>query len=232
MENVIFVKKYTGNDEAFSINKKEVFRYAGYFGRDYSEDDLIEEVLWEVTQNCKNALSYRVCYRELDLEWDNGLPKLPFETNSKNLAKCLEGSCKVVIFAATIGLEIDRLIARYQRVSPTKALLLQAYGAERVEKLCDVFCIEYENNVAADGLFCTPRYSPGYGDLPLAVQKDVFNLLECEVKVGISLNSSLLMTPSKSVTAIFGLRRNYQTTYNKCEICGKKDCFYKSAVKE
>ena len=83
---------------------------------------------------------------------------------------------------------------------------------------------------AKEGFFLTPRFSPGYGDLPLEVQKDVFRILECGVRIGISLNESLLMTPSKSVTAIFGLRRSKNSSNeNKCAECGKKDCLYRSA---
>ena len=45
-------------------------------------------------------------------------------------------------------------------------------------------------------LFTRPRFSPGYGDLPLTVQKDFFRVLDCTRKIGLSLNDSLLMSPS------------------------------------
>ena len=53
-------------------------------------------------------------------------------------------------------------------------------------------------------MFFKPRFSPGYGDLSLEVQKEIFSLLDCPRKIGVSLGDSLLMTPSKSVTAIIG----------------------------
>ena len=72
-----------------------------------------------------------------------------------------------------------------------------------------VYTLEQASQIAeeaaAEGRTCTPRFSPGYGDLPLETQRDVFRLLDCERKIGVWLNESLLMTPSKSVTAIFGL---------------------------
>ena len=51
-----------------------------------------------------------------------------------------------------------------------------------------------------------PRFSCGYGELTLALQADIFKALPCEKTLGITLNSSFLMTPTKSVTAIIGIR--------------------------
>jgi len=109
-----------------------------------------------------------------------------------------------VVFGATVGLELDRLIARYSRISPVKALFYQSIGAERIESLCDAFCDEMEPLYAPGRT--KPRYSPGYGDLPLDVQKAFFAVLDCPRKIGLTLNESMLMSPSKSVTAIIGIQ--------------------------
>ena len=50
-----------------------------------------------------------------------------------------------------------------------------------------------------------PRYSPGYGDLSLSVQKDVLNILNADKILGIKLGENLLMIPKKSITAIQGV---------------------------
>jgi hypothetical protein len=83
--------------------------------------------------------------------------------------------------------------------------MLQALGSERVEALCDEFCrlmaIESKRELR-------PRFSPGYGDLPLELQRDIFRLLEPSRRIGVVLNDSLLMSPSKSVTAIIGIEKD------------------------
>ena len=129
--------------------------------------------------------------------------------------------CINILFAATVGVEIDRLIGKYGRLSPTKALLFQAIGAERIEALCDAFCadIKKEYNTGLE-----PRFSPGYGDLPLSAQKNIFAVLDPERRIGLTLNSSLLMSPSKSVTAFVGLGSTEKTSSNKCSLCEKTDC--------
>ncbi|MBR5296236.1 MAG: Vitamin B12 dependent methionine synthase activation subunit, partial [Clostridia bacterium] len=99
-----------------------------------------------------------------------------------------------------IGIGLDRLIAKYSRISPSKAILFQGIGSERVEALCDTFCNTFKEKSKT-----FPRFSPGYGDLSLEVQKDVFSLLNCSKNTGIFLNDNLLMTPTKSVTAFMGI---------------------------
>ena len=57
------------------------------------------------------------------------------------------------------------------------------------------------------GLPLSARFSAGYGDVPLELQRDIFALLDCPRRIGLTLNESLLMSPSKSVTAIVGISR-------------------------
>ena len=125
--------------------------------------------------------------------------------DSHDLAVALRGCERVVLFAATVGHTIDRLIARYGKIAPSRALLLQAIGAERVEALCNRFCDELAKEARARGLATRPRFSPGYGDLSLELQRELFRILDCPRRIGLSLNQSLLMSPTKSVTALVGL---------------------------
>lgn len=159
-------------------------------------------LLNECKQEINGLLKYNICYRELFVDVKQDICDFgDFSVHSKNLADNLAGCNKVIAFAATIGIELDRLIAKYSRLSPAKAVLLQAIGAERVEALCDMFCADIEKQYGKT----RPRFSAGYGDLPLDVQKNIFSLLDCERKMGITLSDSLLMSPSKSVTAFVGV---------------------------
>lgn len=228
-DNTIFVKRYHSDDERLThINQREIWRYSGYLGIPSEEEAELNRTLEQVILELKDAFSYKVCYRRMDITWQGDMPILPFLSDSKDLAKALKGSREVILFAATIGLELDRKIARYQRIAATKALLMQAYGAERIECLCDCFCKEISDEVKQEGLACTPRFSPGYGDLPLEKQIDFFELLDCNRQIGVSLNDSLLMTPSKSVTAIFGIGTCVGAAVEqKCLTCRKTDCEFR-----
>lgn len=227
-ENTIFIKRYK-EESIVPIDEKEIWRYAGYRGNISDIDEELKGVFEEVKAELTGAFSYKVCYRRMNIEWDGCMPVLPFSSNSKKLARCLSGSNEIILFAATVGLEIDRYIARCQKTSPLKALIAQAFGAERIESLCDTFCNDIKAEIEIEKLFATSRFSPGYGDLPLETQTEIFKLLDCNRQIGVSLNNSLLMSPSKSVTAIMGLKciGKEAISSHKCSECNKTDCEFR-----
>lgn len=206
------------------VNRREILRYAGAKVETPEIAALLDAALREVTP----LLTGKVCWTEYPIDhqeeiWDLGFTK----TQSTALQRNLSGCQRVVVFAATLGLGFDRLLTRYGRLSPAKALMLQAIGAERIEGLCDVFCDKIRIQAQADGLSPATRFSPGYGDFPLSVQTDIFRVLDCPRKIGLTLNESLLMSPSKSVTAMIGLGHPKCHNAAGCAQCGKTDCIYR-----
>ena len=105
--------------------------------------------------------------------------------------------------------------------------MLQALGAERIEALCDSFCDFLAAEYAP--LTVRQRFSPGYGDLPLQNQRAFFDALQCHREIGLYLNESLLMSPTKSVTAIVGIGPGENCTPTGCKACGKTDCAMRRA---
>ena len=111
----------------------------------------------------------------------------------------------VYLFAATLGPAVDKLIQKESRINPARAVMMQAAGAMFVEKYVDL-CMDFlREQEAREGNSLSPRYSPGFGDVPLAVQKTFFELLECQKNLALTLNDSLIMSPEKSVTAFVGV---------------------------
>lgn len=193
MANTVLTKTYN----PMPFNRKEILRYAGV----KSELLQINEIVEECIKEAEGRLLYNVCYTEFDISHTDRYIDLGFmKTESTALKKNLEGCTQIIVFAATVGIELDRLIVKYSRISPVKALIFQAIGAERIEALCDAF----SKDVTA-GKNAKPRFSAGYGDFPLEAQKDIFAVLDPHRKIGLTLNNSLLMSPSKSVTAIIGI---------------------------
>ncbi len=201
MRSSVFVRSYAPND----FDRAEIFRYAGVKQADNSMTELLEQCLDE----CKDCFSYNVCYTELPVNFNGELVRFGgIKTPSKSLKTALDGCEKVIVFAATVGLGIDRLIKKYSIVSSSKAVMFQAIGAERIESLCDEFCNDLKNEFAKKGFSLKPRFSAGYGDFPLECQREIFALLDDGRRIGLCLNSGLLMSPTKSVTAVIGLRRD------------------------
>ena len=195
-ENTLLVKSY----EAPPVDFREILRYAGV----RSGTDELEASAREAFAIAKDSLVYRVVYRFLPVRpVEGGVLVGDILMPSAALARNLAGCERAVLFAATVGSALDRLLARYARVSASTALFLQAVGAERIEALCDAFARDIEREAGS----LRPRFSPGYGDLPLETQRDIFALLDCPRKIGLTLTDSLLMSPVKSVTAVMGIEK-------------------------
>ncbi len=180
------------------INMQEAFRYAGVKGK-------ADQNLLELYQKAYNLLAENVkpkaVYLPLTLEYtETGVIIENEEIKSLSLKKFLKGDKKVALMAATAGIEADRLINRYSMVEPSLALMLDALSAAAVEALCNKLC---------KGCFCTEeqrRFSPGYGDFPIEYQKRITEILSTPLNIGVTLTNSLMLTPSKSVTAVVPIK--------------------------
>ena len=212
MHSKVFFKTYLPTP----VDEKEVLRYAGWRGE---LDEPTRARLNACIRDNEDAFSCRVCYIVLPAQtlldrWQDG---------GQLLFNRLKNAEYALIFAATVGLEIDRRILKAETSSPTDALFLQALGAERIESVCDTFCADMQKACKEKGYFVGKRFSAGYGDFPLEKQIDMFALLPCD-KIGLTLNSSLLMSPSKSVTAILPIGKEENCIHDGCNGCKKIDC--------
>ena len=113
---------------------------------------------------------------------------------------------EVVFLCGTIGSEFDAWQRRLSVTSAADALLSQQIGLDAVEKVMDELEKRLRLEVEVEGKNLKPRRSPGYGDLPLELSREIINRLDAPRKIGVSITDSNLLVPSKSVTAI-------------CEIC-------------
>lgn len=191
------------------VNKKEVLRYAGIYGvKDGEISEQTEEVFEKAVELLSGKCKFLVGFKPVLIRRDEeGFPILPINQHSENLKKNLTDCEAAVFFSATIGSGIDGLIRRYEKANAPLALMLQALGAERVESLCNLFNEEIKAEAEAFGRTTHPRFSPGFGDLPITVQKEFLGILDASRRMGITLSESFLMAPSKSVTAIIGITK-------------------------
>lgn len=189
--------------DAPPVSRREVLRYAGC----KAETEEVSRLVDKCCEETEGRLSYRVCYDIYDLRRSGDtLSFANINTQSDTLKTAFNGCGGVLVFGATVGAEMDRLILKYSHLEPSKALIMQALGAERIESLCDAFCRETAQELTRQGKTLLPRVSPGYGDIPLTMQKELFALLDCPRKIGLTLSEQLIMSPSKSVTALAGIK--------------------------
>lgn len=210
------------------VNKREVFRYLG-FGRT-EPDDRTKELTDHCIEELKKISQLRFFSRsfQLTLLEDDTVDFSCFKVKSRDLSKNLKDCDRILLFGATLGMGADLLIRRYSLTEMSRAVVLQAAGAAMIEAYCDEENERLKEEFRKEGYFLRPRFSPGYGDFPLSAQRDLLQVLEASKRVGITLTDSLLMVPSKSVTAVIGVGRAENNCELKgCELCGNELCRYR-----
>lgn len=192
------IKKIEVPFSELNINKSEALRYAGVKGEaDENTLKLYDRAFELLSENVKP----RAVYKCVDVSYtDDAVVIDDVEIKSIGLKKFLKGATGCSLLAATAGIEADRLITRYSMVEPSLALMIDALSAATVEALCNKLCygcFEVEEQ---------RRFSPGYSDFPLSYQKFIISALSAELNIGVTLTNSLMLAPSKSVTAIVPLK--------------------------
>lgn len=187
----------------------ELYRYAG-FAREKLTDSQMAELAQTAAAQIAQNMNCRAVYSKFPLEL------LPEEVvsfagksiKSHNLTVNLKNCHSLYLFAATLGPNVDKLIQKQARINPAMSVMMQAAGAMYIERYCDLLQEQLLAQELKDNNSFRPRYSPGFGDVTLEVQKIFFELLECQKNLALTLNDSLIMSPEKSVTAFIGVYKN------------------------
>ena len=125
------------------------------------------------------------------------------ELEGTSIKKLLAPCKKCVVMAITVGFELDMKIAALGSSSPALSLLADAAASSAVEDACDACCESIESEL---GVKLTPRFSPGYGDLPMNIQPALLTLTNARRDLGLTVGAGCMLSPIKSVTAIAGIK--------------------------
>ena len=105
------------------------------------------------------------------------------------------------LMCATLGIEADRLIMRRSGMSVAEGFVIDALSDAMIEGVCDFA----ERELCGDG-YSSIRFSPGYGDLPLSVGREIVSCLNGEKLLGVRFTDSDMMIPKKTVSAIICIK--------------------------
>ena len=185
--------------EPLAIDVHEVTRYLRLDG--HEPDAALAARITVMREDSLRVIRPARVWRRIDWPKTNGA----FGASLK-LARHLAGCHAAYLVCGTLGTGFDALLRRVSVMSGADALVLQAVGTAAIEEWMD--CVENEIRAElAPGETLVRRYSPGYGDFPLAAQRELLGLLDAPRTVGVSLTDTLLMAPSKSVSAVIGVKR-------------------------
>ena len=143
---------------------------------------------------------------------------LPGEMAKTMLRECTHA----VLLLCTLGAGFETMLRAAEARDMAKAAMLDACGSAYVEAWCD----EAERALAARFApkQLTDRFSPGYGDLPLSLQPALCAALDASRRLGVTVTESLLMIPTKTVSAVIGLADEPQPARIRgCGFCMRRE---------
>ena len=208
---------------------QEGCRYLGY-KKGAQPDPETERLIRACTARVEQAAEPRTVSTVLPLTFCEGntMELGPIRVKSAALHRNLLGCEEVILFAATLGLEVDRLIARAGAGRVAEGAIYQAAGAALIEEVCDTANAALRQESLAEGWYLRPRFSPGSGDVPIPCQPEIARLLRTPERIGLTVTDSMLLLPIKSVTAVIGRSRQAIACHRQgCEACGKTDCAFR-----
>lgn len=203
------------------FDRAEALRYIGWKGGPVPEE------LRRTLNRCEALLlgtaRPRTVWRLFDLTPEGVLAGTAFRPAGGDIRAHLLGCGRVIAMAATLGMEMEALLRRTQAADMALALMLDGCASAAIENVCDNLCADLAGELAPGRL--TGRFSPGYGDMPLAQQEDLCRVLDVGRRIGVSLTAGGLMVPQKSVTALVGVSDGPRPADRRCDRCGMyADC--------
>ena len=191
--------------ERLTIPVREALHFLGWRGTPV-EPELMER-LRALCREAERALEPRAVVRSFDLAADGAFSGTRFIPEGSDVRAMLAPCFRGVLLAATLGAQSERMLLRAQARDAGGALLLDAVLSAAIEAVCDAQEAALRREAEAQGLYLTDRFSPGYGDMPLAQGAQILAVLDAQRRIGLMMTGSGLMVPRKSVTAVLGVSR-------------------------
>lgn len=202
------------------LSIEEIRAYLGCQGE--LDEKTKQQIEWGI-QKAANLSHPRLIWQEFHI--NRSIEELLLEGTTlslkgKDIHKHLAECSQAAILAVTIGVEAEKELRKLQITGLSDALVLDCCLSAAAEAICEKLYRQKEIDFAAKGLFLTERFSPGYGDLPLTLQKELLDLLDAPRKIGLTATSDGILLPRKSVTAVIGIAPTPQPH----RITGCRDC--------
>lgn len=195
-----------------AIDRATALRYMGAVG--WQPDASVTALLDRAEAQLQKTATPRAVWRRL--------PRavLPVENRGQDLTRHLQGCDEVLLLAATLGSEVDRMLRRLELTDIALAATADAMASVMLEQVCDQLEEELRRQLKAEGRFLTGRFAPGYGDCPLDLNVEICLATDSVRGAGIAVTEQHLLAPRKSTTALLGVADHPVTgTLAGCTTC-------------
>ena len=198
--------------------KENALKYLGYLDNqvDSNTEILLNECLKELEQVTPKFMYqiYTLTHHPLTIK------ELNLTINYPDLIDLFDSCDRIVIIACTLGLQLDQQLRYYSKINLTKMTVMDALASSYIEIKCDEY--EAKQNFGKR----TFRFCPGYGNVPLELNKNLANALNCSKHIGLTVQESNLLLPQKSMIGLIGLG-DEKLTKHFFSCVNKENCMYR-----
>lgn len=134
----------------------------------------------------------------------------------------------IVLILCTIGNRLEEYTIEKIKESAPYGFALDGVGSAAVEALANSACRFFEDEAAADGYESSIPLSPGMIGWDVSNgQQQIFDILDAS-SIGVTLQSTSMMIPRKSLTTIIGFGEKMELAGRTCDFCSMSEtCKYK-----
>ena len=205
--------------------KLDIMEALRYLGAGSSPPEVLRRDMEQIADQLTAAVRPRYAYRVFStVHEERGvlLREAGILLTGRSAARMLAQCDQAVLLICTLGAGFETMLRAEQARDMARAVMLDACGSAWVESGCNA--AEEELAARFPGRYLTDRFSPGYGDLPLALQPAICAALDAGRRVGVQVTDSFLIYPSTSVAAVIGLSdRPQQARIRGCAYCSMRE---------
>jgi hypothetical protein len=225
----MMVKEISFNYDDLTINLQSIQAMLGY--PDSTLPEPFDEYLEEVLGFARQVNEIRAIYRRIEhirVEPERGIlvaDGLTFKVG-KTICKELKNTEELIFYVCTAGKSIsERSAILLQGEDPAKGYVYDQAGIFITEAAGERM-LQLIQKELPDGMKTTNRYSPGYCHWEVSDQHQLFSLFP-EAPCGVTLTSSALMTPVKSISGVIGIGKSVSYREYPCALCLSLNCVYR-----
>lgn len=204
--------------------EKEVLSYLGHRGK-FVNESLLDEIRGAREELRKHIHPFRLLKKySLKIEEDGlRLGKTRVLLTGKDARRYFGFSKEIYVVCVSLGSEASSILEKEMEENIGRALVLDAVSSAMVTGYMAEVEEEIEEVEREKGLFLTKRFGAGYGDLPLSIQKEVFEELELS-KEGFLIEENHRILPEKTLISLIGvLEQKEEEREEVCTICKFKE---------
>ncbi|HEY4711937.1 MAG TPA: hypothetical protein VIH69_04585 [Dehalococcoidia bacterium] len=175
------------------------------------------------------AVAYEI-YTITELsQWQSSLEGKP-EVRDSLLSSLLPRAKELAVAVCTIGPRLEKQVTEYaSQGKPLRGTLLDGIGSAAVDSLTEEVCKLITEEALSRGYEASSPINPGMPGLPITEQWQLLKMVPAG-EIGVSLTSSGIMVPRKSVSMVIGIGPQ-MAKWTRAEVCArchlKKTCPYK-----